>query len=259
MVSVLPVASSDMVPMVDMLKDKTPKAKTIAIIASNSPYPLLVAIGLNEYAKKAGLEVVLFEKFPEETSDLSSLLSVIKTKNPDLLYEAGYFEHSVLISRQLKDLGFTPKLLAFSVGPQLPDFVKSLGKDADYTLGVSYWHMKMRYKDPAFTVAQYNEMFKRRFGHDPVYLNAYGTAAGRLLELALNQAKSLKQDRIREVLSKMEMADSLVGGIKFDEAGRNIWGKTGVLQIQKGHDEIVYPEKAATSSLTYPIVPWGKR
>ncbi|OGQ13356.1 MAG: hypothetical protein A2026_19315, partial [Deltaproteobacteria bacterium RBG_19FT_COMBO_46_12] len=257
--SVLPIASRDMIPMVDLVRGQTPKPNSIAIIASNSPYPLMCAKGLNEYAKQGGMNVVMYEQFPEETSDLSSLLSLIKTKNPDLLFETGYFEHSVLITRQLKDQRFTPKALAFSVGPQLPDFTKSLGKDADYTMGVAYWHPKMKYKDSAFTIEQYNEMFNRKYGRGPVYLNAYGTAAGRLLETALGIAGSLNQEKIREAMHKIELADTIVGGIKYDEAGRNIWGKTGVLQIQKGQAEIVAPEKAATAKFLYPAVPWEKR
>lgn len=257
--SVLPIASRDMIPMVDLVRGQTPKPNSIAIIASNSPYPLMCAKGLNEYAKQGGMDVVMYEQFPEETSDLSSLLSLIKTKNPDLLFETGYFEHSVLITRQLKDQRFTPKALAFSVGPQLPDFTKSLGKDADYTMGVAYWHPKMKYKDSAFTIEQYNEMFNRKYGRGPVYLNAYGTAAGRLLETALGIAGSLNQEKIREAMHKIELADTIVGGIKYDEAGRNIWGRTGVLQIQKGQAEIVAPEKAATAKFLYPAVPWEKR
>jgi branched-chain amino acid transport system substrate-binding protein len=254
-----PVASRDMVPMIDLLMDAAPKPKTLAIIASNSTYPLIVANGCNDYAKKVGLDVVFFEKFPEETSDLSSLLSVIKTKNPDLLIEAGYFEHSVLITKQLKDLGATPRGLVFSIGPQLPDFVKSLGKDAEYALGGAYWHMKMKYKDPAFTVEQYDEMFKQKYGEYPMYLNGYATAAGRLLERALEKAGTIEQEKIREALSKIELTDTIIGKVKFDEGGRNIWGKIGVLQIQKGRDEIVYPHEAATSKLIYPNVPWGQR
>lgn len=257
--SVLPIASRDMIPMVDLVGTQSPKPASIAIIASNSPYPLMCAKGLNEYSKQVGLNVVMYEQFPEETSDLSSLLSVIKTKNPDLLFETGYFEHSVLITKQLKDLRFTPKALAFSVGPQLPDFAKSLGKDADDTMGVAYWHPRMKYRDPDFTVVQYNEMFARKYGREPVYLNAYGTAAGRLLEKALGIAGSLNQEKIREAMHKLEMPDTIVGGIKYDEAGRNIWGKTGALQIQKGQAEIVAPEGAATTKFSYPATPWDKR
>ena len=257
--SVLAVASRDMVSMVDLVMKQTPKPKTVSIITSNSPYPLLLAKGLNAYSKKVGLKVLTYEKFPEETSDLSSLLSVIKMKNPDLLLEAGYFEHSVLISRQLKDSGWVPKGLAFSVGPQLPDFVRDLKKDAEDTMGVSYWHRKMMYKDSAFTVAEYNEMFKKKYGENASYLNAFGTAGGRLLQLALEKAGSLNQDKIREALRNIEVPDSIIGGIKYDSAGRNIWASTGVLQIQNGIDEIVYPEKAATAKFRYPVTPWGKR
>ena len=256
----MPVASRDAVYFVDLMKSQVTKPETIAIISTNSTYPLLVSEGLNDYLKQEGvLKVVAFEKFPEETSDLSSLLSSIKIKNPDILFEAGYFEHSVLITRQMKELKFSPKGLFFSIGPQLPEFVKNLGKDAEYSMGGAYWHRRMKYKDPAFTVEQYNEMFNKKHNEYPMYLNAYGTAGGRLLEQALEKAGSLDQDKIRIALRNIALTDTIVGPIKFDEAGRNVWGKFGVLQIQKGQDEIVYPIAAATSKVWYPAVPWEKR
>ena len=254
-----PVASQEGWPIMDMFRSLPKPPKTIAILASNSTYSLLVANGLNSYCKKIGVNVVFFDKFPEETSDLSSVLSVIKTKNPDLFYGCGYFEHSALVTRQLKDQNFTPKAYVFAIGPQLPDFVKTLGKDANYALAPSYWTATMKYRDPAFTIDEYNTMFKKQFGHYPTYHAAQGTGAGRLLQRALEKAGSLQQDKIREALSKIELKDTLVGEVKFDEAGRNIWGKVGVLQIQDGKRVIVYPPKAAEAKLAYPAVPWNKR
>jgi len=254
-----PVASEEGWPMMDMFKALSKPPKTIAILASNSTYSLVVANGLNAYCKKLGMDVVVFEKFPEETSDLSSLLAIVKTKNPDVLYGCGYFEHSALITRQLKDLGFTPKACAFGIGPQLPDFVTTLGKNADFALAPSYWTTTMKYRDPAFTIPEYSEMFKKQFGHYPTYHASHGTAAGRLLQRAMERAGGFQQDKIREALSKIELTDTILGDVKFDEAGRNIWGKLGVLQIQKGQQVIVYPEKAAETKVIYPAVEWGKR
>jgi len=258
--SIAPVASHEGWTMLDMLTGQVKDPpKTIAIIASNSPYALVVATGLKDYTKQKGLDLVYFEKFPGETSDLSSLLSVIKNKNPDILYVCGYFEHSTLVTRQLKELKFSPKALIFAIGPQLPDFVKTLGKDSEYALAPSYWMGTMRYKDPAFSIEEYNEMFKKQFGHYPTYHSAHGTSAGRLLERALAKAGSLEQAKIRKALREIELTDTITGSIKFNEKGENLWGKVGVLQIQKGEQKVIYPEKAAESKLIYPVVPWEKR
>ena len=257
---VFPVASRDAVSFLDLMKNQVPKPETIAIISVNSTYPLLLSEGANDYLKQeGGLKVVALEKFPSETSDLSSLISSLKTKNPDILLEAGYYEHSVLITRQMKELKFSPKALFLSVGPQIPDFVKNLGKDAEYSMATAPWHSKMKFKDPAFTNAEYCEMFNKKYKENPDLFSAFGTAGGRLLEQALEKAGSLDQDKIRLALRNIALTDTIVGPIKFDEAGRNALGKIGVLQIQKGQGEVVNPIGAATSKVWYPAVPWEKR
>jgi branched-chain amino acid transport system substrate-binding protein len=257
---ILPVASRDMAPMVDLCLKQSPKPTKMAVVAANSVYPIMVADGLKEYAKKVGADLVYYEKFPDETSDLSSMLSVIKSKDPDMLFEAGYYEHSILINRQLKDLGWTPKALAYSVGPQLPEFAETLKKDANGAMAVAYWHRALHYKDPTFGSAQgYAELMKKKYGKYPIHVQAEGTAAGLLLQRALEIAGSLDQEKIRQALSKIEIKDSIVGPIKFDSHGRNIWGSTAVIQVQGRDQKIVYPENAANAKFLYPLVPWNQR
>lgn len=258
--SVAPVASREGWSTLDLMWEQVqPPPKSIAILAPNSTFSLVVATGLKDYATQKGMDVVLFEKFPEETSDLSSLLAVLKTKNPDILYVCGYFEHSTLVTRQLKDLGYVPKALAFSIGPQLPEFVETLGKNADHALAPTYWLSSMKYADPAFNCAQYTEMFKKKFGHEPTYQSAHSTSAGRLLQRALEKAGSLEQEKIRKVLSEMDLTDTITGKIKFDDRGVNIGGKVGVVQIQNGAQKVIFPSVAADGKLIYPAVPWDKR
>lgn len=257
--SLLPVSSRDMVPMIDLMLQQNPKPKTLSIIASNSPYPIAVVNGLEKYAKDKGIDVVLSEKFPEDTSDLSSLLSLVKTKKPDLLFDVGYYEHSVMVTRQLKDLGFAPKGLGHGVGVQLPEFTKSLGKDAEASMGTLFWGPKLKYRGEEFTAAEYAELFKKKYGIYPVDQHGFGTSAGFLLEAAVKKAGSFKQERIREALRQIELPNTITGPIKFDEAGRNVWGKVAVIQIQKGQPEVVAPEAAATSRVIYPFPSWQGR
>jgi branched-chain amino acid transport system substrate-binding protein len=256
----LPLASVDMVPMVDLCLKQSPKPKSLAIIATNSIYPITLSNGLKEYAEKMGVEIVYFQKFPEDTSDASSMLAVIKDKNPDMLFEVGYYEHSVLINRQLIDLRWIPKALAYSLGPQLPEFAKTLGKDAEGAMAVAYWNRALQYKDKTFgSTQEYAELVNKKLNEYPIHLQAWGTAAGLILQEVLKISNSLEQDKIRQALLTIEIPDSIVGPIKFDEKGKNIWATNAVIQVQNGTQKIVYPEKAANAKFIYPVVPWDKR
>ena len=83
---------------------------------------------------------------------------------------------------------------------------------------------------------------------------AVTSAGGRL-----KKAGSLEQEKIRDALRQIELPNTIDGLIKFYEGGRNVWGKTAVIQIQKGQPEIVYPEAAATSKIRYPFPAWQTR
>jgi len=77
-----------------------------------------------------------------------------------------------------------------------------------------------------------------------------------LLEQALGLQGSLNQEKIREAMHKIELADTIVGGSSTTKPVEIFGGRTGVLQIQKGQAEIVAPEKAATAKFLYPAIPW---
>ena len=249
-----------MEPMLDLCLRQSPKPTKLAIIAVNQVYALLVAEGLNNYAKKLGVDVVYYEKFPDDASDVSSMLAIIKSKNPDLLFETGVFEHAALVTRQLKDLKWIPKALSFSVGPQLPEYAATFKKDAEGVMCVGMYHHAIPYKDPVFgSNLEYAELIKKKIGVYPNHIHGNSTGAGLLLQRALKEAGSFDQEKLRDTLSKIEIRDSIIGPIKYDSAGRNIWASTTVLQIQNGENMIVGPENRANAKFMYPLLPWDKR
>ena len=112
---------------------------TAAIIYEDTLFPTSTANGAAAHCETAGIEVVVNEVYPAEATDVSSVLTRVRDANPDMLIGGSYLPDSVLITRQSKELGVNPKLFAFSVGAAQPDFVESLGADADYVLGPSMW------------------------------------------------------------------------------------------------------------------------
>ena len=112
---------------------------TAAIIYEDTLFPTSTANGAAAHCEAAGIEVVVNEVYPAEATDVSSVLTRVRDANPDMLIGGSYLPDSVLITRQAKELGVNAKLYAFSVGAAQPDFVESLGADAEYVLGPSMW------------------------------------------------------------------------------------------------------------------------
>ncbi|MGH7320309.1 MAG: amino acid ABC transporter substrate-binding protein, partial [Candidatus Rokuibacteriota bacterium] len=119
--SVLPPATKYLKLLLEMASKLEARPKTVAIMALNNPFGLLVAQGAQEQAKALGYDVVYFEKYPAQSSDVSAFLTQIKAKNPDVILASSFFPEALLISNQSKELKLCPKFLAFTVGPALPD------------------------------------------------------------------------------------------------------------------------------------------
>ena len=148
--SILPPAPKLMQPILDLVTTYNPKPKSVAIIIANDLFPISCAEGAKQRAEELGLDVVLYEKYPAEATDVTTLLTVVKDKNPDILLNAGYTKDALMVVRQTKEVGFNPKVLAFSVGVMLPEFIPSLGKDAEYVYEGEWWLPTMDATGPVF-------------------------------------------------------------------------------------------------------------
>src|SRR5712692_4338952 len=131
--------------VLDFVLARDPTAKTVAILGENEPFSKEVASGAAEYAKEKGMQVVYHELYPSGTQDVSSLLTNIKGKNPDVMLGAGHLQDSLLIVKQAKDLGVSPRAMGFSVGPSSPEFRESLKENADYIFGATQWTSALKY------------------------------------------------------------------------------------------------------------------
>jgi Periplasmic binding protein len=129
-VSVLPPATEYMQRFLEMARKLTPQPNTVAIIAVGSAFGILVAEGAQDHATRLGYQVVYSAKYPPHGRDIAVIPKEVKATNPDVLVASSYFEEAVLIVKQAKQLKFCPKMLALTLGPEFPDFAKSLGKDA---------------------------------------------------------------------------------------------------------------------------------
>jgi branched-chain amino acid transport system substrate-binding protein len=258
--AVLPPAANFLRLLIEMaVTELDPKPRTVAVLALDDPFGLACANGTRDWAEEAGLDVVLFEKYPSDAKDLSSLLTKVKGLNPDLVLASSLYEHAALITRQAKELDLCPKLLGFTVGPTFPDFIESLGPTADYVFASEWWLPTMEWEGPIIGKASdYGKMIEDRFGYYPSYHTAAGTAAGVLFQLAIEKAGTLEVDKVRDALASLDV-EIFWGPHAFDEKGQNRKGGSAPIQILNGELMAVYPEKLRQAPAVYPFPCWDER
>ncbi len=247
--------------VLEMALQLDPNLKTVAILVENDNFSLEVADGAKQYAESKGLRVVYNEKYPSATKDVSSLVTVVKGLNPDVILGAGHLQDAILIVQTIKNLGVNPKALALSVGPATPEFRDSLKKDADYIFTGAQWTsaLKLNGDDVFKTPENYTKLFMQKYPYEPPYQAAESSAALITYQKAIEKAGSLDPEKVREALAKLEFT-SFYGLIKFDERGINIYKPMAVEQLQTdGKKHTVYPPEVAEAKPQFPMPAWDKR
>jgi branched-chain amino acid transport system substrate-binding protein len=251
--AVLSPATDYVAVIVDAITNSAnPKPKTVAMLSADDGFSQTAAKGGVEAAKKAGLQVIAEESFPEHTTDVSSALTKIKGKNPDLILGSVHVEEGIAIVKQSKELGVQPQGFGETVAPPTPDFAEALGSAANGVVGSTQWVPQVEGQDEIFGTAEdYAADFKQRFGQDAEYHSAEGAAACLALVLAVEDAGSADSAKVRDSLASLD-TESFFGPIKFDDSGKNVTKPMSAIQIQNGKVTTIYPEEQAEAKLEWP-------
>ena len=81
----------------------------------------LACEGFKKYCAENKIDVVHFELFPMALEDYNSMLAKAKAKNPDMLLVGSHLLVATKTIKALKEIDFSPKLVAFSYGPTVPE------------------------------------------------------------------------------------------------------------------------------------------
>jgi branched-chain amino acid transport system substrate-binding protein len=252
--AVLSPATQYVASMVQAIADLAqPKPKTFAFISADDGFSKTATKAGVDRAKELGFEVVAEEYVPNATSDVSSALTKIKPKKPDVIVGSAHVVESIAIVRQSVELGVKPLAFAETIAPHTPDFVKTLGPASEGVLGSTQWTPKTAGKDKWFgSASDYAATFSQQFaGRAPAYQNAQATAACLALILAAERAGSTDPNKVRDELAKFD-EQTFFGPLKFSPAGQNIVKAMSVVQIQNGHAVGVWPKDSAEAPLKWP-------
>ncbi|HEX6800264.1 MAG TPA: amino acid ABC transporter substrate-binding protein [Ktedonobacterales bacterium] len=238
--------------------------KTIGIIHANDSFSVAVAKAADDFAKSSGMTVVADTEYPADAPDLTNVLTPLKTAvnggPPDFLLGSGHEDEALVTMKQAKQLGINFKLYGFTVGPALPDFITTLGGDANFVMGSSQWTPQVKYqgKDYWGTAPAYESAYKAKYNQEPSYQAAESTAAALAFQFAIQNAGSIDPAKVRDALASLDVT-TFYGELKFDSTGKNVTKPMVTIQIQNGVVQTVFPADVANATLQYPTPPFGSR
>jgi branched-chain amino acid transport system substrate-binding protein len=247
--------------VIDMAATLSPKPTTIAMLSADDNFSLEVANAINDYAPTKGMKVVLFKKYKNGATNLTAEVQAAKSFNPDIVMNSGHLTEAIAINKAAKEQKLNAKVFAYSVGPSTPDFITSLGKDANFVYGGSQWTPQVKYTPEFYlTSAEYVAAYKAKYPGkgDPDYHVAESTAACLALQRAIENANSLDPVKVRDALAALDMT-VFFGQVKFDSRGINIYKPMVVEQIQNGEHHTVFPATVADAQPMYPTPAWDQR
>jgi branched-chain amino acid transport system substrate-binding protein len=232
----------------------SPPVRTAALLFSNEAFDRSVGEGARQWLKDAKIDKVYDEEYQPATQDFTSILAVIKTKNPDLILVAGHEENSLNFIRQAQAAGVSPRMMVFTVGPPTGDFRKTLGKAAEYVYGVTPWLPDMEIGGDIF---KSDQQFQARFGYAADYHVASGAADVLAFKAAIERAQSLDPKKVRDALAALDV-ETLYGRLKFEPTGQIAMSQV-LIQILDGKVVPVYVTGRFVNKSVYPAPKWSER
>jgi branched-chain amino acid transport system substrate-binding protein len=231
----------------------TPKPRSMVFLAADDGFSKTVAAAGEARARALGFTVLPTQQFPAGATDVSSALTRIKSSKPDVIVGSVHLAEGIAIVKQAAELGVAPAGgFAETVAPPTPDFVTTLGAEANGVLSSSQWVPEVKGSDGYFgTATDYRNGFRAQFGQDPEYHNAEATAACLAMVLAVRNAGSTEPDKVRDALARLD-EQSFFGPLKFNDRGENVSKPMSVVQIQNGKLVTVWPTDQAAGRLIWP-------
>jgi branched-chain amino acid transport system substrate-binding protein len=233
--------------------DKRPKR--VAIFTLQNPFTLVVrdgyegAGGALNFAKEAGIPVVVNEQYPPNTTDFNPLVQKAKTANADLVLQLGLLNDTLQVARTIQQQGYKPAMFC-TCGSQVTTIAAwpKLESAAEGAFGsIPSWPTQ-NFEGLADLAAY----FKARGQNTVPTYAIVALSILQVVEQAVEGAKTLDQDKLKDYIHKSEFRTA-AGNIRFQADGTPVYSQI-VLQFLKGKNEVVWPEKERTAAPVIPAV-----
>ncbi len=152
-------------------------ARSIAFIYENTDFGTSTTKTAKEYAARKGLQVVADESYSKGSPDYRSTLTKVKAANPDLVFMVSYVADAILLMRQAREIGLSPKaFLGGGAGFTTVEFAKE-GAISNDVMTSTQWTEDVNWPG----AKDFADRYKARFGKEPTYHAACAYESMRIL------------------------------------------------------------------------------
>jgi len=228
------------------------RPKSVAYAAMDDPFAMGTAYGLKDKLEEAGIETVVDEVYPPNTTDFSSIAAKIADSEADMVVGGTQYQDAVNLIVALQQLNYQPKMAAFSTAPTNAEFPAAIGEKVEGILSPTGYTTQATWPSNVEFVKKYTELNGVPPGEDEA--NAYTTgqvAAAAVEAVGCAEQGDCQQDLI-DWLHENEV-ETVVGPLSWDEAGRPQSAHM-IQQYVDGKIQIVLPEDLAEAEFI-PVKP----
>ena len=241
----------------DDMKKEGKKIASIAVVNENTDYGTSVADSIEAAARTSNMPVAIRIPYSASSTDVSAQVLQLKEKQPDVTIFISYTSDSILYIKGMKNLDYLPPMvIGDDTGFSDPSFIPAVADIAQGAMNRSAWDIGK----PGTTTYKINDMYKTKTGRDLDDTSGRNMQGFFALAEAINRAGSTEPEKIRETLTRTDLKpDQLMmgyNGVKFDQTGQNILASTYLIQLKGKQYQLVWPQKAATASLDWPMKGW---
>lgn len=239
-------------PLAEIVAGADQGVETVAIYARNDLFPLAIAREMETSAGNEGFEVISFDEYAIGTMDHASALTLMRQRQPDWVFVTGYINDLILVRQQMADLGIEPTVLTMIAGPAYKEFIEATGDLSENVSSAAWWHPAVAYEGEGIfgTTADYVAAFEAEYGALPDYAEASASAAGVILQLAIEEAGTIEPSAVQAALDGMD-AMTFYGPVRFADTGQIESLDPPVFQIQDGEPVVIYPEAVKQADMNY--------
>lgn len=230
------------------------RPKTAAYAAMDDPFAQGTAYGLKEKLEAGGVETVVDEVYPPNTTDFGGIAAKIKSSNADMVVGGTQYQDGVNMIVALQQLNYQPKLAAYSTAPTNAEFPKAIGDKTEGILAPTGYTTEAEVETNAEFVEMYTEMNGTPPGEDEA--NAYTT--GQVVAAAVEAAGCAEQGECQQKLVDWlheNEVETVVGPLTWDKDGRP-QGAHMIQQYVDGKIKIVLPVGSKEADIVYPKPAW---
>ncbi|WP_407175947.1 ABC transporter substrate-binding protein [Bradyrhizobium sp. STM 3562] len=240
----------------DDLRKKGQKIETLALFHEDTIFGTDSANAQTKLASERGYKIVADIKYRANSPSLTAEVQQLKAADADVLMPSSYTTDAILLVKTMAELGYKPKnIMAQDAGFSEKALYDAVGDKLEGVISRGSFSLDLAEKRPM--VGLINEMFKARSGKD---FNDYTSRQFMgliLMAEAINRAKSIDGDKIREALAATDMPGDVTimpwKRVKYDEMGQNNDADPVLLQYLGGKFVTVAPAQVAVSEPVWPM------